>query len=169
MPLIWVAEQEIDNDYLLLVRGLPVTAGRISPVGVEVCLPRMSDDQIVADLRARLDHAATEDRCSGAVLVAKKGKILFEHAYGFADHAFNALNKLDTKFNLGSMAKMFHRRVDFAVGSRRKALFKRHSYQRSAGLPGQGHRQENYHPSTSDPHVRPAGYVQREIYARSQG
>jgi CubicO group peptidase (beta-lactamase class C family) len=67
----------------------------------------MTDAQIIADLRARLERAVAEDRFSGAVLVAKNGKILFEHAYGFADHAFNVPNKVDTKFNLGSMGKMF--------------------------------------------------------------
>ena len=48
-----------------------------------------------------------EDRFSGAVLLAKGGKPQFEHAYGFADHAFNASNKMDTKFNLASVAKQF--------------------------------------------------------------
>ncbi len=69
--------------------------------------PKMTDEQIIADLRSRMDRAAAENKFSGAVLVAKNGKILFEHAYGLADRAFNAPNKLDTKFNLGSMGKMF--------------------------------------------------------------
>jgi CubicO group peptidase (beta-lactamase class C family) len=67
----------------------------------------MSDEQVVADLRSSLEHLAKEDRFSGAVLLAKGDKILFEHAYGYADHAFDAPNKVDTKFNLGSMGKMF--------------------------------------------------------------
>src|SRR5262249_39312962 len=46
-------------------------------------------------------------RFSGVVLVAKNDRILFERAYGFANHAFNAPNKTDTKFNLASMGKMF--------------------------------------------------------------
>jgi CubicO group peptidase (beta-lactamase class C family) len=68
---------------------------------------KMTDGQIVQDLRTRLDRLAAEDKFSGAVLLAKGDKILFEHAYGLADHAFNAPNKVDTKFNLGSMGKMF--------------------------------------------------------------
>jgi len=68
---------------------------------------KMTDAQIIEDLRSHLDRALAEGRLSGAVLVAKNGKILFEQAYGFADHAFNVPNKVDTKFNLGSMGKMF--------------------------------------------------------------
>jgi CubicO group peptidase (beta-lactamase class C family) len=69
--------------------------------------PRMSDEQIVADLGSSLQQLAKEDKFSGAVLLAKGDKILFAHAYGYADHAFDVLNKVDTKFNLGSMGKMF--------------------------------------------------------------
>jgi CubicO group peptidase (beta-lactamase class C family) len=68
---------------------------------------RMSDAQIIQDLRTHLDKLVAQDRFSGSVLFAKNDQILFEHAYGWADHAFNVPNKVDTKFNLGSMGKMF--------------------------------------------------------------
>jgi CubicO group peptidase (beta-lactamase class C family) len=68
---------------------------------------QLDDDRIVQDLRSSLNEVVAQDRFSGAVLLAKNGTILFEQAYGFADHAFNARNRLDTKFNLGSMGKMF--------------------------------------------------------------
>jgi CubicO group peptidase (beta-lactamase class C family) len=68
---------------------------------------RMADKQIVEDLRATLDRQTAADRFSGTALVAKNGQVLFEHAYGYADHAFNVPNKVDTKFNLGSIGKMF--------------------------------------------------------------
>jgi len=67
----------------------------------------LSDAQLVTALRAHLEQLSAQDAFSGSVLVAKNGKVLFEHAYGLADHAFNAPNKVDTKFNLGSMGKMF--------------------------------------------------------------
>jgi CubicO group peptidase (beta-lactamase class C family) len=67
----------------------------------------LSDEQIVRDLRASLSELVAQDRFSGAVLLAKGDQLLFEQAYGFADHAFNVPNKVDTKFNLGSMGKMF--------------------------------------------------------------
>ncbi len=68
---------------------------------------RMSDAQIVQDLRAHLDELAAQDRFSGTVLLAKNGQLLFQHAYGFADHAFDARNTVETKFNLASMGKIF--------------------------------------------------------------
>jgi len=87
------------------VLGLPTAAALAEAVADAG--PRLGDAQIVADLRIYLDKLAAQDRFSGAVLLAKGDQILFERAYGFANHAFNARNKLDTKFNLGSMGKMF--------------------------------------------------------------
>lgn len=69
--------------------------------------PRMTDARIVQDLRAYLQRLAAQDAFSGAVLLAEGDHVLFAQAYGFADHAFNAPNTVDTKFNVGSMGKMF--------------------------------------------------------------
>lgn len=44
---------------------------------------------------------------SGSILISKQGKVLFEHACGEASKRYHAANNLDTKFNLGSMNKMF--------------------------------------------------------------
>jgi len=50
---------------------------------------------------------AASDVFSGAVLLAKDGDVLYKGAFGFANKDFNAPNRTDTKFNLGSMNKMF--------------------------------------------------------------
>jgi CubicO group peptidase (beta-lactamase class C family) len=68
---------------------------------------RMSDAEIVTDIRFEMGRLAAESRFSGAVLFSKNGRPLFEHAYGFANHAFNAPNKVDTKFNMASVTKVF--------------------------------------------------------------
>jgi CubicO group peptidase (beta-lactamase class C family) len=68
---------------------------------------RPADAQIIQDLKERLEELARKDQFSGTVLLAKNNQILFEQAYGFADHAFEARNRVDTKINLGSMNKMF--------------------------------------------------------------
>jgi len=47
------------------------------------------------------------DAFSGAVSLVKDGKPFFTGAYGKADLRWGIDNKLDTKFNLGSMNKMF--------------------------------------------------------------
>jgi CubicO group peptidase (beta-lactamase class C family) len=46
-------------------------------------------------------------RFSGAVLIALDGKPIWQEAYGMADRTREIPNQIDTKFNLGSMDKMF--------------------------------------------------------------
>ncbi len=69
--------------------------------------PRPSPAAIARDLSATLRKLAAEDKFSGAALLAKSDAVLYERAYGYADHAFNVKNTVNTKFNLGSMGKMF--------------------------------------------------------------
>lgn len=68
---------------------------------------RPTDAQVVQDLNSTLEKLVSGDKFSGAVLLARHGEILFDHAYGYADHAFAAPNRTDTRFNIGSMGKMF--------------------------------------------------------------
>lgn len=68
---------------------------------------KLSDREMVADLDGFLKKIAAADVFSGAVLVAKGDNVLFERAYGEANKDFKALNNVNTKFNLGSMNKMF--------------------------------------------------------------
>lgn len=68
---------------------------------------KLTQDELLKELRAYLEHLADLDAFSGAVLLAKDGKVLLTYACGPASKRFNAANRLDTKFNLGSMNKMF--------------------------------------------------------------
>ena len=54
-----------------------------------------------------MDKLVAEDKFSGAVLLAKDGKPIFEKAYGMASKSYDAANRTDTKFNLGSIDKVF--------------------------------------------------------------
>ena len=67
----------------------------------------LSDAEIVKDLAAYVQQAAREDAFSGAVLLAKDGQTLFRAAYGLADRNTKQPNTVATRFNLGSMNKMF--------------------------------------------------------------
>lgn len=69
--------------------------------------PRLSDSQIATELDAYMKRLADAGVFSGAVLVAHNGQVLFKQAYGDANKDFDAKNRIDTKFNLGSMNKMF--------------------------------------------------------------
>ncbi|MDJ0764646.1 MAG: serine hydrolase domain-containing protein [Myxococcota bacterium] len=70
-------------------------------------LKNLSQKQIIAHLKRYLAKLAKADIFSGTVLIAKDCKILFKKAYGKASKRFNVPNKIDTKFNIGSMNKMF--------------------------------------------------------------
>jgi CubicO group peptidase (beta-lactamase class C family) len=54
-----------------------------------------------------LDALVARDLFSGTVLVARAGKPLFFKSYGMANKEWNVPNTNDTKYNLGSINKMF--------------------------------------------------------------
>jgi CubicO group peptidase (beta-lactamase class C family) len=68
---------------------------------------KLTDEEIVHELGAFLQRLVEADAFSGTVLLAKDDKILFKGAYGLASKRFDVPNRIDTKFNLGSMNKMF--------------------------------------------------------------
>jgi D-alanyl-D-alanine carboxypeptidase len=73
----------------------------------EFALPHLSDQQLIAVLRKRLEDETATDRFAGVVLVAKEGKPIFAQAYGLADREHSSVNTLHTRFSLASMNKMF--------------------------------------------------------------
>jgi CubicO group peptidase (beta-lactamase class C family) len=77
-----------------------------TPADVEP-IPKRTDREIVEELKRYLEKLAKADKFSGTILLAKHDSILFKGAYGLASKRFNAPNRIDTKFNLGSMNKMF--------------------------------------------------------------
>jgi CubicO group peptidase (beta-lactamase class C family) len=64
------------------------------------------DSTFVSALRARLEAATEAGEFSGAVLVARDGRTLFEGAYGLADRERRVSNTPLTQFRVGSMNKM---------------------------------------------------------------
>ena len=59
------------------------------------------------EIQSYLDSLAAENKLSGAILVAKDGVPIASKTAGLANKATNAAIRLDTKFNLGSLNKMF--------------------------------------------------------------
>lgn len=86
-----------------------ITQLKISAVEApaEFKIERMTENQAIAATRARIDQLAEQGKFSGSVLVAKNSKSIFEKSVGFANIDRKIPNNLDTKFNLGSMNKMF--------------------------------------------------------------
>ena len=62
---------------------------------------------LITSLQEIVDRAAGEGKFSGVVMLAKDGQPQFARAYGFADAAKTVKNRVDTKFNLGSINKVF--------------------------------------------------------------
>ncbi|MBU1130013.1 beta-lactamase family protein [Patescibacteria group bacterium] len=67
----------------------------------------MTKNKLVEKLRFYLEKESKVDNFSGTVLVAKNNEIIFEYFFGFANKRKRILNKIDTKFSLGSLNKMF--------------------------------------------------------------
>lgn len=78
-----------------------------APTEIARDMPKLTDEQIAAELRQFVEKLAKAEVFSGAVLVAKDGKPLLTGAWGQACKTYDVPNKLDTRFNLGSMNKMF--------------------------------------------------------------
>lgn len=70
---------------------------------------KKSEAEIIHELSQWIDGQSAEDNFSGVVLIAKNGKPIFQKAVGLADKASKTPNKIDTKFNLGSINKLFTR------------------------------------------------------------
>ncbi len=68
---------------------------------------KLDEQEIIDRLDICLKKLAEDDEFSGSVLVAKNGKPLLRRAIGFASKSYQVPNKVDTKFNIASLGKMF--------------------------------------------------------------
>ncbi|XOV80411.1 MAG: serine hydrolase domain-containing protein [Aestuariibacter sp.] len=67
----------------------------------------LSRAEALQELKRYVAMLAEMDLFSGNVLLAEQETVLFQATYGQASKRFNVNNNLQTKFNLGSMNKMF--------------------------------------------------------------
>jgi len=103
------------SQVVLIVRTEANAPNRISGIGLRRARPepgaqptkKLTEAEMAKELDAFVQKLADADLFSGAVLLAKDGKTIYQKAVGIANKDFNAPNKIDTKFNLGSMNKMF--------------------------------------------------------------
>jgi CubicO group peptidase (beta-lactamase class C family) len=71
--------------------------------------PPMTEAQALAAIRQEVEAAAAADEFAGTVLIARRGKTILLDAWGAAERAFGSPNRPDTRFNLGSINKLFTR------------------------------------------------------------
>jgi len=108
--------QEKDSDAILRLSmrqaatpeapKLSIQLGDI-PRPAEYAIPRLAQADAIKALDARAAQLAAQDKLSGAMLIARKGKIIYSHTWGLADRASKTPVTLNTKFRLGSDNKMF--------------------------------------------------------------
>ena len=98
-------EFEAEPPYgLVSLRVQDVGGERGQPV---VRAPKANDAELVAAAEAYVDSLMKADEFSGVLLLAKDGKPFFRKAYGYADRDRKRPNRIDTKFNIGSINKTF--------------------------------------------------------------
>jgi CubicO group peptidase (beta-lactamase class C family) len=77
------------------------------PRPADLPVQRFGEGELGGRVRTKIDGAAARDAFSGALLVARRGTVVFSEAEGKADRQRGIPNTLDTRFRMGSMNKMF--------------------------------------------------------------
>lgn len=120
---VHISENPIENETIVVVKDknyeLPRTIFIVYELSLKQSLKeldfglyrkveeKISEEDMIKAAARIVDGISEKDIFSGAVLIAKKDKVLFKVAKGEASKRFHVKNKVDTKFNLGSMNKMF--------------------------------------------------------------
>jgi len=71
--------------------------------------PTISTTELTGRLGQYLEEITAKDEFSGVALLAKGGNPVFQHAYGLASQEYGVPNNVETKFNIGSIDKVFTR------------------------------------------------------------
>jgi CubicO group peptidase (beta-lactamase class C family) len=96
-----------------LAGRLKSRASIVVAVALSACAAPQADRSSadVAELRSKLEADTKADRFAGAALLARleqgTPRVLFRDAYGLADREKAIANRVDTRFRIGSMNKMF--------------------------------------------------------------
>jgi CubicO group peptidase (beta-lactamase class C family) len=114
-------EAETPHRFLALrVEDADPPADAVRPSGAEPAreadaapTARLSEAEAVSSIESLINKSVAAEEFSGTVLIARGGTPVFQKAYGLASREFNAPNRLDTKFNLGSIDKTF---TQIAIG-----------------------------------------------------
>ena len=74
---------------------------------------KLKDEEFAEEIEAFVNKLVEADAFSGAVLLAKDGEPIFTAVHGMASKAYNVPNRIDTKFNIASVGKLF---TSIAIG-----------------------------------------------------
>lgn len=80
----------------------------IAPAGSDANRgPAASDEEFVKQLDRYLDELDQHDQFSGTILVTRDGTTIYSRAVGEVSKSYGVANRLETKFSLASLNKMF--------------------------------------------------------------
>ncbi|MEO8964960.1 MAG: serine hydrolase domain-containing protein [Gammaproteobacteria bacterium] len=85
--------------------------------------------QIENKINESFQSMCEKNQFSGNVLVAIHGKIIFKKSCGFANRSFHIENNLKTKFNLGSVGKLFTSISIAQLAQKNKIILNQQAYQ----------------------------------------
>jgi CubicO group peptidase (beta-lactamase class C family) len=111
-PLTAILGTELSEEYERFVIGVDskppylIVKDELESVAPSAPLPA-TDREAREAFGAYVTRMCDRGLFSGAVKVVRAGTLVYEHACGIASRAWGVPNRLDTKFNLGSMNKMF--------------------------------------------------------------
>ncbi len=88
---------------LLSLRIMPLD----EPPDLNAPTTPLTEAEMLKELETYLNEASNKDEFSGVVLLAKDDKTIFRQAYGLASKEYNTPNRIETRFNLGSINKYF--------------------------------------------------------------
>lgn len=83
----------------------------------------LTEAEALAHVERMVDEASKADEFSGVVLVAKNGSPVLRKAVGMASVEFAAPNRMETRFNLGSINKIFTQTAVAQLAERGKLSF----------------------------------------------
>ncbi|MFC0118640.1 serine hydrolase domain-containing protein [Pseudoalteromonas xiamenensis] len=86
------------------VSGISITADK--PV-IDSPLHALTKQELATKLAEYVDFITKNNAFSGSVLLADNDAILYQSAHGYAEQRFQIKNNVDTRFNIGSLNKMF--------------------------------------------------------------
>lgn len=97
--------EKSDDEKITAIQGVPVHAEDVA----DLLGPPLTREEVMTRIRALLDEQAQADLFSGVLLLAYDGRIVLHEARGLASREYDIANRIDTRFNLGSLNKLFTR------------------------------------------------------------
>ena len=120
MPMALLARSKRGGHYANVILGMDgKEPGKLAGMGVargealgsqgQKAWPErpLSEPEMIAEIKRQVELRAAEGRFSGVVLIARDDKVLLRVARGMAERESKTPNRMDTKFHLASVGKMF--------------------------------------------------------------